>query len=108
MRVGLDRPFVKGDDLERISAYRRDRCAALIEVVGGVFDGAKEIIEDVQRTLGIVRVTQRLGAAQAALTGVIAGLLGGLVALDGLLIAAAGEERLGQVEMGHRTAIGQL
>ncbi len=106
--VGLDGPFVQGDDFQRIAAHGRHGRAALIEIVGRMLDGAEEVIQDLQRFLRFIGVTQGLGAAQRALTRLVAGLLCRQIALDGIQIAAAGVERLGQIKMGHRAAIGLL
>ncbi len=78
------------------------------KVFGGLLNRAGERIEQGQSGLGIAAVTEGLGPPQGAVAGVIASLLGRLVAVDGLPILLAGEVAFGQVIVGHRPAVGLI
>ena len=65
--IGLDGPFVQGDDFGRIAADGRHGGAALIEILGRVFDRAEEVVQHGQGGLRIAGIAQGLGPAQGAL-----------------------------------------
>ncbi len=82
--IGLDGPLVQGDDFGGVAADGGHGGAALIEILGRVFDGAEEVVQHGQGGLRIAGVAEGLGPAQGALAGVVAGLFRRLVAFDGL------------------------
>ena len=71
-----------------------------------MLDGAEEVVQHVQGSLGIAGIAEGLGPAQGALARLVAGLFRQLVAFDGFREMTAGEERLGRIEVRHRPAIG--
>ncbi len=93
--IGLDSPLVQGDHLGRIAADRCHRGPPLIEILGGVFDRSKEVVQHGQGGLWIIGIAEGLGPAQGALAGVVARLFRRLVAVHGLREMPAGEQRLG-------------
>ena len=106
--VGLDGPLVQGDDFGGVAADGGHGGPALIEILGRVFDGPKEVVQHGEGGLRIVGVAEGLGPAQGALAGVVARLFRRLVAFHGLFEMAAGEARFSQVEVGHGPPVGLL
>ena len=47
--VSLDGPFQQGDHFGWIAAQSRNRRRALIQILGRLFDGARETVEQCQR-----------------------------------------------------------
>src|SRR5665648_500914 len=96
--VSLNRSFVQSNDLGWISADRRDRGATLVQVIRGLLDRAKEIIQGLHGLFVLALVAQRLGTRQRTCVAVVSRDLRRFVSLQRLIVAPQREVALAKIE----------
>ncbi len=91
-RVGGRRPARAGAiDFVAVAAQGRDRGRTLVEVVGGLLDGAGKAVQHLEGASGVAVVAHRIGLGERDVVLVVAGLFGRFVGLQGVGVLVEGE-----------------
>ena len=80
--VGFDCALVESNHFEGISTQGGHGGGSLGKILGRLFDCAGEAIQGCECGLGVLGITERFGAAQCTVAGIVAGFLCGFVAFD--------------------------
>ncbi len=106
--IGFDGALEQGHDFRGAAPQGRDRGAALIQVFGRLFDGARQRVERLQGGIRVARGPLGFGPAEHAGVVVVAGLSGRGIAGNCVAVLFEGEVAPGQVEMRERSAVSGL